>query len=295
MRQQPPALPTSGKMLPPKKLSVPEIPPKMVFTTIKSSCAPFEVETYGKGDHALYFLPEANSELAHIVQFGKRRASNAYEQQFIGLGHAFVDTDGILQIVVTRIIPIVSASRGPTHAKVASEGNDSMLEVLENERKIQNDLEGKFNSDDNGYTIDPFLDFGPSTVVLFGHTHPDLGCFFSAVDHRSNYSTPTVPIVTFVCDPIRKEMQAMVGSDCQAMTIVVCRPRDPLSGGAPRRAGSVRDGSVDELWQRVSATANMLLLHAGVNGSFDCHHDWRGRAHMKFKITYRPSRRSRRD
>lgn len=291
----PPDLPAAGKSLPKKKISLVEVPSKMVPSTIQANCAPFDVEAYSDGSHVLYFLPEACAELNHCVQFGKKRASNAHEQQFIGLGHDFIDSNHRIQTVVTRIIPIFSASRGPTHAKVISEGNDAMLEVLENERKIQNQLESEYNTDENGHTIDPFLEYGPSKVVLFGHTHPDLGCFFSSVDHRSNYSTPSTPIVTFVCDPIRKDMKAMIGVSCESMKIIVCRPKAIASTTTPQRTTAPREFTVDELWQRVSAVANLLLQQAGVNGNFDCHHDWRGRTHMQFKITYRPLKRQHRD
>lgn len=295
MCTSPPALPISGKTLPKKKTSLIEVPTKMVPSAIQTNCAPFEVETYGDGSHVLYILPEPYNELSYFVQYGKKRAANAHEQQFIGLGHDFVDTNRRIQTVVTRIIPIFSASRGPTHAKVVSEENDAMLDVLENERRIQNQLESEYNTDEHGHTIDPFLEYGPSKVVLFGHTHPDLGCFFSSVDHRSNYSTPSTPIVTFVCDPIRKDMKAMVGVNCESMKIIVCRPKTNTSATVSNRAPAPREFTVDELWQRVSSVANLLLQQAGVNGNFDCHHDWRGRTHMQFKVTYRPLKRSHKD
>lgn len=291
----PPDLPMSGKSLHKKKIDLTEVPSKMVPSTIQTNCTPFDIEVYGDGSHVLYFLPEASVELNYYVQYGKKRASNAHEQQLIGLGHNFIDSNHRIQTVVTRIIPIFSASRGPTHAKVVSEENDAMLEVLENERKIQNQLESEYNTDENGHTIDPFLEYGPSKVVLFGHTHPDLGCFFSSVDHRSNYSTPSTPIVTFVCDPIRKDMKAMVGVGCESMKIIVCRPKSGTTATTSQRTTAHREFTVDELWQRVSAVANLLLQQAGVNGNFDCHHDWRGRTHMQFKVTYRPLKRSHRD
>ncbi|MBR3974216.1 MAG: hypothetical protein IKJ99_09755 [Oscillospiraceae bacterium] len=293
-----PALPVSGKFLYKKKVSLPEVPCGMVPATIRACCAPFDPEVYGDGAHTLYVLPEASAELDHWVRFGKKRASNIYEQQFIGLGHEFIDTNRRIQTVITRIIPIFSAGRGPAYAKVISEGNDSILDVIANERKIQNELENEYNTDENGYTVDPFLGYGPSGVVLFGHTHPDIGCFFSSTDHRSNYSTPSTPIVTFVTDPIRKEMKAMVGMGCEDMKVIVCRPQTvapapfvEVQPVPPEVRPVPLEYTVEELWQRVSAASNILLQQPGVSGNFDSHHDWRGRTHMQFRITYRPLRR----
>lgn len=291
MNTHPPDLPFCDKKLFKKPISLAEVPAKMVSSAIWANCAPFEVDIYGEGKHELHIIPEAYPEFSEYVKYGKKRACNAHEQQYIGLGHDFIDTNGSIQSVVTRIIPIHSASRGPTHAKVISEGNDAILDVLENERNIQNQLETKFNIDENGYTIDPFLNYGPSKVLLFGHTHPGLGCFFSSVDHRSNYSTPSSPIVTFVCDPIRKEMKAMVGVGCEPMKIFAYRPKAAGSDPSSRRASASQEYSLAGLWQRVSTIANLLLQHTGVTGNFDCHHDRRGRTHMQFHIVHQPSRK----
>lgn len=294
MNGAPPDLPISGKKIFKKPMDLVEVPTRMVPSTIQNNCMPFEVDTYGEGHHVLYIIPEAYCEFSEYIKYGRKRACNAHEQQYIGLGHDFIDHNGRIQTVVTRIIPIYSASRGPTHAKAISEGNDAVLDVLENERNIQNRLEAEYNTDENGYTIDPFLSYGPSKVVLFGHTHPNLGCFFSSVDHRSNYSTPTSPIVTFVCDPIRKEMKAMVGIGCEPMKIVVCRPKIAGTAPAAQRATAPREYSVEDLWQRVSTIANMLLQQAGVNGNFDCHRDRRGRTHMQFHIVHQPANKQHR-
>ena len=291
MNQHPPDLPTSGKKQHRKPLALTEVPAGMVPSAIQANCAPFDIDTYGEGHHVLYIVPEAYREFSEYVKYGKKRPCNVYEQQYIGLGHNFIDTNRRIQSVVTKIIPIYSASRGPCHANAISENNDAMLDILDNERKIQNQLEAELNIDEDGYTIDPFLEYGPSKVILFGHTHPELSCFFSSVDHRSNYSTPTFPIVTFVCDPIQKDMKAMVGINCESMKIIVCRPKTELYPSTQQHAPASREFTLDELWQRASAAANLLLQQVGVNGSFDCYHDRRGRTHMQFKMIYRPLKR----
>lgn len=295
MCTSPPALPISSKACSPRKMSLPEVSAERIAATIKEKCAPFKCDLYGEGKHTLHIIPAACDELDAYVKYGKKHPSNVCEQQLVGMGHSFMDSNGGIQTVVTRIIPVCSASRGPTHAKVVSEGNDAMLDVLENERKLQNQLESTYNTDENGYTIDPFLGNGPSEVNLFGHTHPGLTCFFSSVDHGSNYSTPSKPIVTFVCDPILKDMKAMVGVKGEKMRVIAYRPKAALPTNTHQRISTPREFTVDELWQRVSAVANLLLQQAGVNGNFDCHHDWRGRTHMQFKVTYRPLKRTHKD
>lgn len=295
MCAHPPDLPISDKSHYKKKIDLTEVPAKMVPSTIHAKCSPFNIDAYGEGSHVLYFLPEASVELDCYVQYGKKRATNAYEQQFIGLGHNFIDSNHRIQTVVARIIPILSASRGPTHAQVISENNDAMLGLLENERRIQNKLESKYNIDENGYSIDPFLEHGPSKVVLFGHTHPGLGCSFSSVDHRSNYSTPSAPIVTFVCDPIRKDMKAMVGVNCEEVKIIVCRPKSLNPTASSLYTAVPQNLTVENLRQRVSELASSLLQQAGVIGNFSCHHDWRGRTHMQFKIKYCPLKQVHKD
>lgn len=285
MNGNPPELPASGRTTHQEAPRLARVPARHIPEMIRQHCAPCDVDQYGDGQHTLWFLPEAGAELDHVTGFGRKRASNAYELTYLGLGHRFVEDGGRIQTVVTRVLPIYSASRGPTHAQVVSEGNDAMLDILERERQIQNELEKIYNTDENGFAIDPFLDYGPSEVVLFGHTHPNLGCFFSPTDHRSNYSTPSAPMVTFVCDPIREDMKAMVGVKGENVRVMVCRPRVQTG---PQRSPAPRPYTVEDLWRKVSGMANILLRQAGVKGSFDCYHDWRGNTHMEFNIVYRP-------
>ena len=83
----------------------------------------------------------------------------------------------------------------------------------------------------------------------------------------------------------------MVGTGCDSMKIVVCRSRHTESSPAPQRTSVPLTMSIDELWQRISALANMLLLKNGVQGYFDCYRDWRNRTHMSFEIVYNPTKK----
>jgi len=263
-----------------KKDTLPRISQSELEAAIRSSCAPHEEKRYGYGDHTLYILPEPMTELENWVRFGCKRTGNAYEQQFVGMGHTFLDENDRVLTVVSRIIPLMSVNRGPAHARMVSDGNDTMLEILSNERRIQNELEQQYNTDENGYAITPCLAFGPSTLVMVGHTHPDIGCSFSQTDHRSNYSTPKFPMVSFVCDPIREDMGAMVGMALAPMTVVCCRPK-------PEKE------TTKTLWQQLSGLAGLLMQQPGVSGKLECFSDPRGRTHMRMFLTSRPGRGSR--
>lgn len=263
-----------------KKDTLPRIRRGELETAIQGSCAPHEETIYGYGDHTLYLLPEPMTELENWVRFGCKRTGNAYEQQFVGMGHTFLDEHDKIITVVSRIVPLMSVNRGPAYARMVGDGNDTMLEILANERRIQNTLEQVYNTDENGYDITPFLDYGPSTLVMMGHTHPDIGCSFSRTDHRSNYSTPKFPMVSFVCDPIRKDMRAMAGIACEPMKVVCCQPKPEKD-------------TAEILCQQLSGLAGLLMQQPGVSGKLECFCDPRGRTHMRMFLTGRPGKESR--
>lgn len=271
-----PPLPQSAAGLQ-RRLSLPVVPEAMVADRIACLCAPFGPETYGSGQHTLYLLPEACAELDSYVRFRRKRPSNLYEQQYIGMGHGFLTETGKILTVISRIIPIASVSRGATHASVISGGNDAALQILENERAIHNKLEARCNTDELGYAINPFLkDFGPSQMALFGHTHPGLGCFFSPVDRQTNPSTPSKAIVNLVVDPIAGDMLAMVGVDGEPMQVVACRPK---CCAAPKE-----EVTAEELWKQITVLANRLLQKPGICGSLDYRYNRRGKSFLQLRI-----------
>lgn len=205
----PPPLPPANRKAEPRKFPV--CSEQAALERIKRFCAPCEYTTYGAGKHTVIILPEAWNELREMICFGKKRAVNYYEQQYQGMGHFNVSADGKLCVVISHFLYIYSAERGRTHARVVKDADTSFLDLLASERAIYNEFETRFNRDEAGHELDPFLRDGASEVVLFGHTHPDLGVFFSEPDRNSSYAAVNFPAVTFVCDPIRKQMKAMVG------------------------------------------------------------------------------------
>ena len=55
-----------------------------------------------------------------------------------------------------------------------------------------------------------------------GHTHPDLGVFYSGTDRVSGAArAASSPVCIFVCDPIRKKMLGSIGKDFAEAEILV--------------------------------------------------------------------------
>ena len=198
----------------PTKHTLPVLDADTVSNTILKKCGPCNKKVYGNGIHNVFVLPEAYAELENMICFGKARSVNKYEQQYQGLGYLFQDPDGRVNAVITHFIYVYSVSRGELFAKVC-EKDTSMLDVLKNERDIYRKFEAEFNDYDGTgkYEINPFLEYGNSRLVLNGHTHPRLGCFFSGPDRISSYATDGFPAVTMVCDPIKEDIKVMVGFD----------------------------------------------------------------------------------
>lgn len=287
----PPPLPTSSSK--PVAREFPELGYEKVLSEIKDKCAPISITLYGKGKHKVVFLPEAWQELKQMIYFGRKHPVNTYEQQYQGMGHVFIDELQNITIVVSHFLYIYSATRNKTFATVSNGNNDSMLERLEKERDIYNQFEITCNQSEDGYVYDPFVKFSPSEVVLFGHTHPNLGAFFSPPDRASGYATKTLPAVTFVCDPIRKEMKAMVGLKEEDAQVCVCEYT--YSEGDDVVKNNVADNkkerlSTEELVALIGANCNELLAR-GVKGKYFSNRSFGRNLHIKFKAKYRRNKR----
>lgn len=195
-------------MLKQSKMSANEIRAK-----IQEQCGETHASEYGEDPCNLFILPEAAEELKSIVYYGKRRAVNCYEQQFQGMGYFFYDSD-IINVVVNHFLYIYPAKRTEiSSAIVVGDENISMYDCLERERDIYEKLAAKFNVQDDGSLLDPFISQGKMQAVVFGHTHPNLGCFFSTVDLANTGASAEFPSCSLVVDPIQEDMKAIVGVD----------------------------------------------------------------------------------
>lgn len=207
-----------------KKLTV-----NQVLDIIDKKCAPTVKTEFKKGTgiHTVIILPEAKEYLEAVIGYGKKmpRPYNHYEQMFHGIGHIFGDKNGYT-IVITHFIYINAYNRSGTGAKIIDGENDGIFQRLEYERNVIRENEITCNIDENGYIIDPFVTYGGSMLVLLGHTHPNgLDCFFSGPDKISSIDTPDFPAATFVCNPMKENMLAMVGGD-ENTRVILCSKKN---------------------------------------------------------------------
>lgn len=196
-----------------------------ITQTIKEKCGTFIVEIYGDGPNRVIILPEATQELKTMTTFGRRSPLNLKEQKFVGYGHFIEDENGNFVTIVKHFIEIQTMNRSAVGASnLGPNGeNNPGLDFLQYHREEFLAHEAEFNTDLNGHVIDPFMSLcGPSEYVLEGHTHPDLGVFFSDTDKRSGAArAASSPIVIFVCDPVRKQMLGRIGKDFNKARVIV--------------------------------------------------------------------------
>ena len=199
---------------------------KKAMNIIQRKCGEVSVrERHGKGRSKVILLPEPAQELDSIISYGRRSPMNVCEQKLYGMGHFLVDEDGNMIIVVTHFIEIQTMNRGPVGASNLGHNGEYNpgLDFLEYHREEFLKNEAACNTDAFGCQVDPFLKLcGPSEFVLEGHTHPDLGVFYSGTDRVSGAArAASSPVCIFVCDPIRKKMLGSIGKDFAEAEILV--------------------------------------------------------------------------
>lgn len=289
--RRPPELPVSDRKV--KEKVYPRLSLKEILTIIGGQCAPVGIETYGKGLHKVVILPEAWEELRHMIYYGKRHPVNIYEQQYQGMGHIFIDDNGVITVVISHFLYIYSACRGSTVAYVAKDKYDSMMERLEQEREIYKEFEVKYNQTVDGYKYDPFVEFGPSEVVFYGHTHPGIGVFFSPDDRKSGYATKTLPAVTYVCDPIKKDMKAVVGLAQEDAQILVCHYSRKNMANKTRKVDCIREDkkrqdeknvSIEKLVSSLGVQCNEVLAKDGAKGKYESYYSRNGQLCVSFNV-----------
>lgn len=226
-----------------------------VLSLIESKCGDVHiVERHGKGLNKVIILPEAARELEVMISYGRRSPMNENEQKYVGYGHYLADEGGHIIIIVKHFIEIQTMNRnaiGASNLGPNGEYNPG-LDFLEYHREEFMKNEAKYNTDAFECTIDPFLKMcGPSEYVLEGHTHPDLGVFFSDPDKVSGAArAASAPVCIFVCDPIRRKMLGSVGKDFAEAEVVVYS----------RHQAAMKEYKKDE---RLNPTADELMRFTG--------------------------------
>lgn len=252
--------------------------------TVRKKCGNvFVYERHGKGNNKVFILPEAFQEFKIMVSYGRRSPMNRLEQKYAGYGHFFVNENGYVNIVVSHFIPILTTNRSSISAgNLGSKGEKNPgLDFLEYHRNEYHDYEEKYNVDAYGNQVDPFIQYGASEFVLEGHTHPDLGAFWSGTDKASGSArAATSPICIFVCDPIRKEMLGCIGKAFENAEVIVFDRKNFVAEQIESVQPTVTSSSIDEMVR----IANTCLRMRGTSGKIKCRTCFNGKTLMKIKL-----------
>lgn len=202
-----------------------KLTPDEVAATISENCLVEPCHHAAKGSAYVFFVPHAWDSFVSSVHFGKWVPENELESQYFLEGYSFVDKRGVSSTVVTNIVTPNSASQGKTSAQLYSEENNAYTAVKAKEAELTKyAAKGKDNR--TGAQINPFYErFGAPIRVGFGHTHPNIGCFFSTVDKTSIFAVPGEPWITMVADPRREELLVAVGSDMRVAEVVTFKAK----------------------------------------------------------------------
>lgn len=260
-----------------------------VINTIEKECGrSFAVKSYGRGKHKVIILPEAVSELRVMVSFGRRSPKNLKEQKYNGYGHFLDGGDGNVIIVVAHFIEVFTMNRSAVHASNLGPGGESNpgLDFLEYYREEFLSSEKDCNEDAGGYKADPFLDIcGSSEFVLEGHTHPDLGVFWSPQDRKTGSArAASSPVCIFVCDPVRREILGSVGKEFEeAEVILYDRVNSPYTESCfPEPAPEEADSRI--CVNKLIYQAQQCISLRGCSGKILCHTGIWGNLKVNIKL-----------
>ena len=261
--------------IPPKKARAtkeyPILSMKKIMGLIRRNCGSVYVsERHGKGFYKVIVLPEAAREFAVMVSYGRRSPMNVLEQKYEGFGHILRDEHNNIILIVSHFIEIQTMNRNSIGASnLGPNGeNNPGLDFLMYHRDEFIKNEHKYNTDAYGYQVDPFLDIcGPSEFVLEGHTHPDLGVFYSGTDRQSGMARAAVsPVCIFVCDPIRKQMLGSIGKNFTEAEIIVFSRRESISNVVPTNN---KFETPQELIGEIVRLANKCISYKGYSGKIN--------------------------
>lgn len=244
-------------------------------------------ERHGKGKNKVIILPEATQELKTMISYGRRSPMNLKEQKYVGYGHFMVDEEGHMITIVKHFIEIQTMNHNSVGASnLGPNGeNNPGLDFLEYHREefLKNEVE--YNTDAFGYKVDPFLNTcGVSEFVLEGHTHPNLGVFYSQTDRVSGSArAASLPVCIFVCDPVRKEMLGSIGRDFAEAEVIVY---DRGKAFTSEETAHSTIFMVDEIVR----LANQCIRTKEYSGNIRVYTCWDGRTCMNLKLIIPQSR-----
>lgn len=256
---------------------------KEALEIIKKKCGDVYIkERHGKGFNKVIILPEAMHELEVMISYGRHSPMNVNEQKYVGYGHFLMSEKGRIIIVIKHFIEIQTMNRnavGASNLGPNGEYNPG-LDFLEYHREEFLKTECMYNTDSFGYQVDPFLKLcGPSEFVLEGHTHPNLGVFYSATDRESGAArAATSPVCIFVCDPIRKKMLGSIGKNfAEAEVIVYSRRTIP-------QENYIEDKRLIPPTDEIVRLTSQCLRSSGYTGKVRLHTRLDGKGFLKIKL-----------
>lgn len=277
--------------LPPKRIRVTEEYPvlsmKKIMSIIRRNCGEvYVMERHGKGTYKVIFLPEATREYEVMVSYGRRSPMNVLEQKYAGYGHILKDEHDNINIIVSHFIEIQTMNRNSIGASNLGPNGESNpgLDFLAYHRDEFIKNEQKYNTDAFGFKVDPFLDIcGPSVFVLEGHTHPDLGVFYSGTDRQSGMARAAVsPVCIFVCDPIRKQMLGSIGKNFKEAEIIVFSRRvNSVNAKQVNNNSESPQRMVDEIVR----LSKKCISFPGYSGKINARTNIDGKEHLSIKMT----------
>ncbi len=272
-----------------------------VIEDIEKKCGHVCVERFGPingsaDTDVLIILPQATKELKTMIYWGEKHPINVDEQIYQGMGHIFVD--GVKRIIViSHFLYIYAAERTRTSACILNGMYDSMMHRIEYERSIYNKNEVNYNHTKDGFEFDPFVErYGISEAILYGHTHPNLGCFFSGPDRKSGFATEDLPAVTFVADPIRKDMKAGVGRELRDAQILAYSYEDKRldAGDKTEKKSSQGQKKASDYVNDIGSAYNRLMnSRDGIHGDYRSYTTRSGRQKINMKVSIKPLKEDR--
>ncbi len=294
--KRPPQLPKSrhikeARIIPKKSLD-------SIIKDIETRCGQTYVERYGPikvsaDTDVLIILPQATKELKTMIYWGERHPVNVDEQLYQGMGHAFMDGSRRI-IVISHFLYIYAAERTRTSACIQNGTYNPIMSCIEYERSIYNRNEVDFNRTKDGFEYNPFVEeYGVSEPILYGHTHPDLGCFFSGPDRRSGFATSDFPAVTFVADPIQKDMKAGVGIELRDAQILVYSYEDKKQDAGDKTENVFSKGqkTASDCIDDIGSAYNKLMnLGSRITGEYKSHTTRSGTQKINMKVCIKPEK-----
>lgn len=217
---------------------------------------------------------------------------NNLEQKYAGYGHHLTDGNGNIITIVKHFIEIQTMNRtavGASNLGPNGEHNPG-LDFLEYHREQFLKNESKFNTDVFGAQVDPFMTYcGPSEFVLEGHTHPDLGVFFSGPDKTSGAArAASSPTAIFVCDPVRRQCLAAVGKDFARAEVIMYSQRKAVATAATQDRITERrpDKRLPPPMDEIVRLTSQCIQYYGFKGNVKIRTSLTGKTVMKTRLAF---------